>query len=106
MPFAVAAHMQLARYRRVLGRILREEAHPIGCCVVKPTGAWYIQARQRPAQDLRGYTEAASGPTRCRVEGGFRRDDWYDLCVRPRWLWCTPVVLVAGVGVLSCPEIN
>merc|ERR1712106_392050 len=28
--------VQLARYRRVFGRILREEAHPIGCCEVKP----------------------------------------------------------------------
>ena len=42
MPFAVAAHVQLARYRRMLGRILQEEAHPIGCCVVNSTGAWYI----------------------------------------------------------------
>jgi len=42
VPFAVAAHVQLARYRRMLGRILREEAHPIGCCVVKPTGAYRI----------------------------------------------------------------
>eukprot|EP00964_Phaeocystis_antarctica_P001544 scaffold818_cov64-Phaeocystis_antarctica.AAC.15 len=50
-------------------------------------------------------TEAASGPTRCRG-GRVRLDDWYDLCVPPRWLWCTPVVPVAGVGVLSCPEFN
>ena len=56
--------------------------------------------------DLRGYTEAASGPPHSVVEGGFRLDDWYDLCVPRRWMWCTLVVLVAGVGVLSCPEIN
>ena len=31
------------------------------------------------------------------VEGGLGSGDWYDLCVPPRWLWCTPVVLVAGV---------
>ena len=29
-------HVQLARYRSVFGRILRGEAHPIGCYEVKP----------------------------------------------------------------------
>ena len=33
------------------------------------------------------------------VEGGLGSGDWYDLCVPPRWLWCTHVVLVAGVSV-------
>ena len=56
VPFTVAAHVQLARYRRVLGRILREEAHPIGCYEVKPLQERSIfTSGQRPAQDPRGY---------------------------------------------------
>eukprot|EP00964_Phaeocystis_antarctica_P008926 scaffold4840_cov92-Phaeocystis_antarctica.AAC.1 len=67
MPFAVAAHVQLARHRRMLGWILREEAHPIGCCVVTHRSMVYSGEAAASARSTRlSMTDAASGPTRCR----------------------------------------
>ena len=47
--------------------------------------------------------------SRCVVEGGLdfglTSVSVVDLCSPARWLWCTTVAPVAGVGILSCPEI-
>merc|ERR1712194_512280 len=96
IPFAVAAHMQLARYRSVFGRVLRGET---------PTEAQYIQSGQRPAQRSTRLLKSCLGPTRGVVEGG-------------HWTWVIGTVCVClvgcrytrdaccpGVGVLSWPEI-
>ena len=91
----VAAHVQLARYRRMLGRILREEAHPIGCCVVKPTGAWYTFRRGSGQRKIYAAKQRLPRGPRGVVEGRLDSGVWHD----SRWLWCTPVVPVAGVSV-------
>merc|ERR1711935_1268881 len=82
---AVAAHVQLARYRSVFGRILREEAHPIGCCETKPLRERSIfnnRGAAASAKDPRGYCDSClEAHTRCR--GGTRpldMGDWYGVC--------------------------
>ena len=86
VPFTVAAHVQLARYRRVLGRILREEAHPIGCYEVKPLQKRSIfnpgsGQRKRSTRLLKSCLR----PTRGVVEGG-------------RWTWVIGTGCVCLVG--------
>ena len=86
IPFAVAAHMQLARYRSVFGRILREEAHPIGCYEVKPLQKRSIfnrgSGRRKRSTRL---LKSCLGPTRGVVEGG-------------RWIWVIGTVCTCLVG--------
>merc|ERR1712194_365297 len=105
IPFAVAAHMQLARYRSVFGRILREEAHPIGCYEVKPLQKRSIFKGQRP--DRKRSTrllKCCLGPTRGVVEGGrwTRVIGTGGVCASLAVV--TPVMPAAGVGVLSWPK--
>merc|ERR1711935_621212 len=87
VPFAVAAHVQLARYRRVFGWILREEAHPIGCYEVKPLQKRSILiGGQRPAQKSHASIEKLPrAHTRCRGGRPLDMGDWCGVCV-PRWL--------------------
>ena len=106
MPFAVAAHVQLARYRSVFGRILREEAHPIGCCEVKPLQERSIFNHRGSGQrKIHAAIEKLPRGPRGVVEGGLDLGDWYDVCAAPLMAVFTPVVPVPRVGVLSCPEI-
>ena len=46
-------YVQLARHRRMLGRILREEAHPIGCCVVTHRSMVYLGEAAASARSTR-----------------------------------------------------
>ena len=100
--------MQLARYRCVFGRILREEAHPIGCYEVKPLQKRSIfnrgSGRRKRSTRL---LKSCLGPTRGVVEGG--RWTWVIgtgcVCLCASLAVVTPVMPAAGVGVLSWPEI-
>merc|ERR1712106_351713 len=84
IPFAVAAHIQLARYRSVFGRILREEAHPIGCYEVKPLvqkRSIFIIGAATSGKVHAAIEKLPRAHTRCRGGRPLDMGDWYEVCL-------------------------
>ena len=65
----------------MFGWILREEAHPIGCCEVKPLQERSIFNHRGSGQrKIHAAIEKLPRGPRGVVEGGLDLGDWYDVC--------------------------